>query len=294
MNCRSAVLFGAGLGLWSALLAGGAEAPAQPPTPTVVSGTEDPGQQAGALLSRLLPTPLLLVGEQHDAPEHQALQRELVQQLAERRQLGALVLEMSEAGAHTSDLPSQASETQVREALRWSGDQGGWPWTTYGPVVMAAVRAGVPVLGGNLPRADMRAAMGNEALDGLLPTEALERQREAIREGHCDLLPTPQIAPMTRIQIARDQAMARTAVAAVRPGQTVLLVAGNGHVQRDLGVPLHLPPDLAHRVVVALARTEADAQAAAGQTLPAADVVWRSPPHAPRDYCADMKRSMGR
>jgi hypothetical protein len=52
---------------------------------------------------------------------------------------------------------------------------------------------------------------------------------------------------MTRIQIGRDQAMARTAAAAVRPGQTVLLVAGNGHVQRDLGVPLHLPPDLAHR-----------------------------------------------
>jgi uncharacterized iron-regulated protein len=287
-------MFGAGLGLWSALLAGGAETPAQPPAPTVVSGTEDPGQLAGALLSRLLPTTLLLVGEQHDAPEHQALQRELVQQLAERRQLGALVLEMSEAGAHTSDLPSQASETQVREALRWSDGQGGWPWPTYGPVVMAAVRAGVPVHGGNLPRADMRAAMGTEALDGLLPAEALERQRVAIREGHCDLLPAPQIAPMTRIQIARDQAMARTAAAAVRPGQTVLLVAGNGHVQRDLGVPLHLPPDLAHRVVVALARPEADVQEAAGQTLPTADVVWRSPPRAPRDYCSEMKRSLGR
>src|SRR3990167_3088699 len=233
MNCRSAVMFGAGLGLWCAVLAGEAGAPPQP-TPTAVSEAEDPGQQAGALLTRLMPTPLLLVGEQHDAPEHQALQRELVQQLAARRQLSALVLEMSEAGTHTTDLPSQASETQVREALRWSGDQGGWPWSTYAPVVMAAVRAGVPVLGGNLPRAD------------------------------------------------------------IRPGQTVLLVAGNGHVQRDLGVPVHLPPDLAHRVVVALARPAADAQEAAGQTLPGAGGVWGSPPRAPRDYCADMKRSMGR
>jgi uncharacterized iron-regulated protein len=283
-------MFGAGLGLCCAVLAVEAGAPPQP-TPAVA---EDPGQQAGALLTRLMPTPLLLVGEQHDAPEHQALQRELVQQLATRRQLSALVLEMSEAGTHTADLPSQASETQVREALRWSGDQAGWPWSTYAPVVMAAVRAGVPVLGGNLPRADMRAAMGNESLDRLLPPEALERQRVAIREGHCDLLPTAQIAPMTRIQIARDQAMARTAAAAVRPGQTVLLVAGNGHVQRDLGVPVHLPPDLAHRVVVALARPAADAKEAADQTLPAADVVWRSPPRAPRDYCAEMKRSMGR
>lgn len=281
-------MFGAALCLWGTLLAGEAQGPG------AASGAGDAGDSVNTVLSRLLPTPLLLLGEQHDAPEHQALQREVVQTLTARGQLSALVLEMAETGAHTRDLPREANETQVREALRWAGDQGGWPWPTYAPVVMAAVRAGVPVLGGNLPRAEMRAAMGNASLDRLLPTETLGRQREAIREGHCDLLPAPQIAPMTRIQIARDQAMARTASAAVRPGQTVLLVAGNGHVQRDLGVPLHLPPDLAHRVVVALARPADEAQEAAGQTLPAADVVWRSPPRAPRDYCADMKRSMGR
>ena len=37
---------------------------------------------APADLGDLLPTPLLLVGELHDAPEHQALQRDTVQQLA--------------------------------------------------------------------------------------------------------------------------------------------------------------------------------------------------------------------
>ena len=47
-------------------------------------------------LSGLLPTPLLLLGEQHDAPDHQRLQRQTLRQLADRGQLAAVVLEMAE------------------------------------------------------------------------------------------------------------------------------------------------------------------------------------------------------
>lgn len=248
---------------------------------------------AKADLQGLLPTPLLLVGELHDAPEHQALQRDTVRQLAERGELAALVLEMVDAGRSTRGVPPDAREARVREALDWSADRnaGAWPWSVYGPAVMAAVRAGVPVLGGNLPRAQMRPSMGETALDATLPPAALQRQREAIREGHCDLLPETQIAPMTRIQLARDRSMAQTALAALQPGRTVLLIAGNGHVQRDLGVPRHLPPTQAHRVVMALARDVSSATA----TDPAqADRVWITPPRPPKDHCAEMKQQMGR
>ena len=48
-----------------------------------------------------------------------------------------------------------------------------------------------------------------------------------------------QIRPMTRVQIARDLAMADTVAAVRQPGR-VLLVAGTGHVARGLGVPVHL------------------------------------------------------
>lgn len=248
---------------------------------------------ASADLQGLLPTPLLLVGELHDAPEHQALQRDTVRQLAARGELAAVVLEMVEAGRSTAGVPQDASEARVREALDWTADRnaGAWPWKVYGPVVMSAVRTGVPVIGGNLPRAQMRPSMGETALDASLPPASLQRQREAIREGHCDLLPETQIAPMTRIQLARDRAMAQTAVAALQPGRTVLLIAGNGHVQRDLGVPRHLPPEQAHRVVMALARDVSSST----KTDPAqADRIWITPPRPPKDHCAEMKQQMGR
>lgn len=244
-----------------------------------------PPSTVPALLDRVMPTPLLMLGEQHDATEHQALQRDVVEALARRGQLAALVMEMVERGRSTQGLPSDADEARVREALGWA-EQSGWAWPVYGPVVMAAVRSGVPVIGGNLPRAQMRTAMGNTTLDGTVSDGVLQRQRDGIRDSHCGLLPESQIAPMTRIQLARDQTMAQAAVQAAIPGKTVVLVAGNGHVRRDLGVPLHLPPGVDHKVVMA------QAGVAAAGAPPSADAVWTTAALAPRDHCAELKQQM--
>lgn len=260
--------------------------------PALLGACASPPAAQAPDLQGLLPAPLLLLGEQHDAPEHQALQQRTVQALADQGRLAAVVLEMAEHGQQTAGLPPDAPQQQVREALAWTGptNAGGWAWDTYGPVVMAAVRAGVPVLGGNLPRDRMRAAMADTSLDAKLPPEALRRQREAIREGHCNLLPESQLTPMTRIQLARDRSLAGAASAALRDGKTVLLIAGNQHVDRELGVPRHLPPDQAVRVVQALAQ---DAPPAAAERA-GADRFWLTPARPARDHCAELKQQMSR
>ena len=241
-------------------------------------------------LDRALPTDVLLLGEQHDAHDHQRIHQAVVQGLAERGQLAALALEMADQGHTTRLLAAGASEAQVRSALQWRDDA--WPWRAYGPAVMAAVRAGVPVYGANLPRAQMRERMADAQLDTVLPDAALQAQQHAIREGHCDLLPATQIRPMTRVQIARDQSMARTVQDLVRPGQTVLLLAGHGHVNRRLGVPMHLPRALRVEAIrLGGATGPADAEAS---DAPAFDAVWPAPAAAPKDYCAELKAGLGR
>ncbi len=252
------------------------------------------GADGQARLATLLPTDVLLLGEQHDAPAHQQLQRQAVQWLAARGELAALALEMAEQGRSTAGLPRDASEADVQHALAWR--DAGWPWQTYRPVVMAAVRAGVPVLGANLPAARQREAMRDAALDARLPPAALAEQQQRVRDGHCGLLPESQIGPMTRVQIARDIAMADTVRAARQPGRTVLLVAGNGHVHRALGVPLHLPPDLTTKVLSAQSgQAQAAIDSEVTDTLPAhtsgADLLWPTPPVPPRDYCAELRRA---
>jgi uncharacterized iron-regulated protein len=211
---------------------------------------------------------VLLLGEQHDVPAHQQLHREAIETLATRGRLAAVALEMSEQGASTAGLAPGADESLVRAALRW--DDGAWPWTAYGPAVMAAVRAGAPVIGANLPRTRMREAMADARLDTRLDAAALETQNAAIRSGHCNLLPDAQIGPMTRIQIARDAAMASTVAGAHQPGKTVVLLAGAGHVDNRIGVPRHLPANLQVQAVM-------HPRDSAGPA---------------KDYCAEMKRKM--
>jgi uncharacterized iron-regulated protein len=221
-------------------------------------------------LDELAGADIVLMGEQHDDASHQQRHRDVVQSLAARGRLAAVAMEMAEQGLSTAGLPRTADEGMVRAALRWNDEA--WPWRAYGPAVMAAVGAGVPVLGANLPRERMRQAMADTSLDTTLDDQALAAQREAIRAGHCDLLPPQQLAPMARVQIARDRAMASTLAAAAVPGKAVLLLAGAGHVAPGLGVPRHLPPALVVRPVL-LARSAA----------------------APsKDYCAQLREQMRR
>ena len=233
-------------------------------------------------VSALLPVDALLLGEQHDAPEHHVIERETVQALVARGQLAALALEMAEEGRSTAHVAPTASEAQVQAALDWNDKA--WPWTSYGSAVMAAVRAGVPVVGANLPRARMKDAMADVSLDVQLNGEAYTAQQDAVREGHCKLLPESQIIPMTRIQVGRDRAMAQAIVKARQPGKTVLLIAGAGHAVRTLGVPQHLPDDVKVASVRLLASSTNDA--VAGEY----DKTWQTPPLPEKDYCAELRR----
>lgn len=213
---------------------------------------------------------VVLLGEIHDEAEHQRHHLEVVQALAARGELAALALEMAEQGRTTAGLPRDAHEDDVRAALHWN-DQA-WPWQPYAPAVMAAVAAGVPVLGANLPRGQMRAAMADASLDTTLDAEALRAQLEAIRAGHCDLLPQRQLLPMVRVQIARDRAMAQTVAQAAQPGRRVVLLSGAGHADPMLGVPRHLPAVLVARPVL----------------------FQRSAGAVARDYCAELREQLPR
>jgi uncharacterized iron-regulated protein len=230
----------------------------------------------------LLPADALIIGEQHDAPEHHAIERETVEALASKGKLAALLLEMAEEGHSTLRLDAAATDAQVRDALAWNDEA--WPWQSYGPVVMAAVRAGVPVIGANLPRSRMKNAMADVSLDVQLNGEAYTAQQDAVREGHCKLLPEPQIVPMTRIQVGRDRAMAQAIVKARQPGKTVLLVSGAGHATKVLGVPQHLPTDVSVKSV----RLQAGESADEDENKGAYDAVWRTAPLPPKDYCAGI------
>lgn len=261
---------------------------ASPPNNTPQSWTP-PG---AAEFQTFATAPLLLLGEQHDAPQHHRIEADLVQWLIVQQRLGALVLEMADQGRSTTGLSAQASETQVQEALGWAGS--GWPWADYRRAIMAAVRAQVPVLGANLPRKAMRGVMADTTLDASLDDQRLALQDQRMIDGHCGLLPASQTRPMTRVQIARDRQMAQTMVDALAnatsPQAAVLLLAGQGHVDKVAGVPVHLArlspqPFRVVRLQTGAPNLDKSADLHAGMD---ADLIWHTPALPPTDHCAGL------
>lgn len=266
---------------WLGVTALGLAACAAPPH----APNSDAAFPYSAPLAQLLPADVLILGEQHDAPHHQRIHLAVVQRLAHDHRLGALALEMASAGTSTTSLTPYATESQVQAALQWQDEA--WPWAAYGPAVMAAVRAGVIVQGANLPDARLRGAMTDTTLDGLLPGPALQAQQQAIRLGHCGLLPESQIGPMTRMQIARDISMATTVASLAQKGKTVLLLTGNGHADRALGVPLHVPEKLTTKTVL----LQAQSAQKATESIASFNQTWATEAAPKVDYCADFEAS---
>lgn len=272
--------------IFALVLAGCAAKPEEPllrPLAADVSAT------TAARIDPLLPAEVLMLGEQHDASDHQQIEQQVIALLASRGKLAAVALEMADAGATTANLKPSSTEQQVKNALKWNDRS--WPWASYGPAVMTAVRAGVLVIGANLPRAKMPASMADGKLDMQLPGPALKAQQQLIRLGHCNLLPESQITPMTRIQVARDISMANALSQAVLPGKVVVLLSGSGHADRNLGVPQHMANGISHKSI--RLRTANDASAA-GERADAFDSVWPTPAIAEVDYCEKFKAQTGR
>jgi uncharacterized iron-regulated protein len=96
---------------------------------------------------------------------------------------------------------------------------------------------------------------------------------------------------MALTQRARDAAIA-LAISSAR-GAT-LLIAGNGHVRRDLGVPLYLPPGENALSVGFLetraAETDPRGYAHGAGSEASYDYIWFTAPHPRPDPCEALKK----
>lgn len=239
------------------------------------------------LIELLAPAPRVLVGEEHDNPDHHALQLWLLQALEARRTQGSLLLEMltPEQQGQVVALRARVAEGQpvadLPAALAW---QEGWPWKLYEPIVQHALAQPYPLLAANLDHAQvLQIYRKRPALSGALSTAAMVQEPLLAQIGtsHCDKLPKSKLPAMLAVQQQRDRRMATVLLAAPEPS---LLFAGTFHVRRDLGVPLHLADlgDKAASLVLILANVGRPVSAAA------ADFVWYTPALPERDYCADF------
>ena len=250
--------------------------------------------------SRLQGNAVVMLGEVHDNAEQHRLRLELLRRVFTSGWRPAIAMEQFDR-EHQADIdrarrekPTDAQHLIDAAAPSSSRSAGGWNWDLYRPFVALALEYDVPLIAANLSSSDAAkvvhggyaavfdattlAALG---LDRRIAPDWEAAQEREIDAGHCYSLPEAVVSSMTRAQFARDAVMA----AALRDyaARGVVLLAGNGHVRRDIGVPRWLSSALQAQVFTVgyLEGRESSALAVAF------DVVVHTRPRSRPRPCAD-------
>jgi uncharacterized iron-regulated protein len=251
-----------------------------------------------AILDALSPKGVhfVLLGEIHDNPEHHRFRAGLIDGLTDRTRFGrnahppvitehiraeqAQALERFRTQQEQSDPPPSADD--LFRLLDW--DKSGWPAAAmFRPLYGAVLEARLRLVAGDASRDKVR-RISREGLSALEPAEMTKLSLEQgfapplaaalaadLVASHCGMIPESATLGMADAQRYRDAVMATTMLNELSPLGSTILLAGNGHVRTDRGVPWHLRRLAPDRSILAVMLIEVEN----GKTDPAA--------HVPRD-----------
>mgnify|MGYP000551007137 FL=1 len=242
------------------------------------------------LIEKLKRANYTLLGEFHDNASHHQLRGDLILRLNQSKQ--TVVLEYLLAGKEV-----QFSGSTL-ESLHTAGfNSKAWPWSIYGPLFEQLRISQRPIVGSNLDRSISKAIFSGEPnpipsslkedyQKSPLSAPAMAALEQDLIEGHCGKLPPAYLKPMMLVQRLTDISMARVLL----ERSSGILLAGNGHIRRDYGVPQVLKAIAPHQSVVNIAFTEDDGLDSKNlaKDRDRYDYVWLSKPIERKDPCADL------
>lgn len=239
------------------------------------------------LLAALRACDMALLGERHDNPLHHRRRGALIAALGP----GTVVV-----AEHLTRGRRVSAGADLQQRLQDAGfDARSWQWPLHRELFEPLLAAGVPLLGGNMPRDEVRAVsrQGDAGMpadlraliDAAPLTTAAQAALDAdLISGHCGQLPQSRLPLMRSAQRMRDASLTQALLDC--GGRPAVLVAGNGHVRTDHAVPQLLRALRPQLRVMAVGFVEGD-EAAVGP-VPYTH-VWITPRLHRSDPCAGFK-----
>jgi uncharacterized iron-regulated protein len=270
----------------------------------------------------VVPAGIALLGEVHDNPTHHRLRAWMIENTAKlvRPWRPAMVFEQIRADQQpvldrftALGEPGRgfAGADELFRLLEW--DKSGWPPAQiYRPLLEAALAAKLPMMAGDPPRDRVRAVARSDLsvvppeehsrlrLDSSMPPALLDALRRDLVDGHCGVLSAEIVERMSAAQRYRDAHLADALLTAAERGRDgfAILIAGNGHVRSDRGVPWHIRQRVPKSQVTSVVIVEVEE----GKTdpelyvprdpegKPAADLVIFTPRAERGDPCEAMRK----
>ena len=203
--------------------------------------------------------PIVLLGEVHDNESQHAMRAASFKSFLETGSRPALLMEqfdredqpkIDRAIAAAAGLPAGTAATQIIAAITDAKKgSGSWNWAFYQPFLMLALDYQLPIIAANVSRSDTRLiysqGLAANGFNAQVPEDIQTLQTRVIHESHCGMINLEQAGRMAASQVARDQWMARQIE--MYSSRGVVLLAGNGHVRKDVGVPRWLSEPVRQR-----------------------------------------------
>ncbi|WP_158218883.1 ChaN family lipoprotein [Roseateles aquatilis] len=271
-------------------------------TPSANTSASGALPSAASAASTAKPEPeFVLLGELHDNPDHHRARAEQLRRLIAQEPRTVIVFEQfsrTQDGAVAQARREHPGDTAaVIDAAQF--DRKAWRWPLHQPLFDAVLQTGAEARGGNIDRDQVRKIVREG--DAAWPADLLalrdrtawsgaqqDTLRKDIQDGHCGAMPEAMLPGMVQAQRARDAAMAQAMLDAKKAGaKRVVLIAGNGHVRRDVAVPVYLQAaGVPASDIDAIGYLEPTSSAPNGGY----DRVERAPAPTREDPCAAFKR----
>ena len=202
------------------------------------------------LVKDLLSAEIVLLGEEHGNPNHKITEVMLLKSLQEGFKNNGKRLDVAFEMIATQEQKTldsakakqdKISSSGLRKAINWDKS---WKWEDYENLVNSAFYSQSRLLGANISRAEISVIFSGaqplkgfvsttqKVKDGILMIIAGSHGVDLSVEGNKE-----ELKSFVEVQQYKDRRMADVLVHNDSP---VMLVAGNVHVSKELGVPLHI------------------------------------------------------
>jgi uncharacterized iron-regulated protein len=223
--------------------------------PMVAGCATSPPLDGDRLAVELARRPVVLLGEVHDNVVQHRIRADALHRLLAGGARPAIAFEQFDRERQADidrarrEPPPEGRSLADHVIAQARAPKDSWDWARYRPFVELALQYDLPIVAANLSRS-AAARVAREGPDAVF-TEAeraelaldrfgdiLAEHEHVVQVGHCNMLPKSALPGLARAQIARDAVLAQS----LRPylGRGVILLTGNGHARRDIGVPRHL------------------------------------------------------
>lgn len=262
------------------------------------------GTPAPELSPEALGADYLLLGEVHDNQAGHALRLHWLKELLAQKPRALAMEQFDLDNRRTLETALAQARKATKDgdpaAARAVAEAGGfnfrgWRWPLYEPVVALAMAQDTPLYPANLSRKNLGEILSGQRPPPPEPAQWSPEQRSAllqeVREGHCNLMPETELPLLAGAQRARDKGMAEALVSLHREsGRPVILLAGNGHLRKDLAVPVWLHQLDPKAKIVSVAVLERGGVSGDNPPETSFDAVYWVAPEGRPDPCEALRK----